>query len=108
MIRYRAEVPIGLISWRRNRPGNWGLKSPLVEHVLGILRAQYADFGRTLAAEKLKSRDEIILAKETVRQLQIASDLWSPRKLRPRKIQQPRVRRACVGEPIQIVGCEHI
>lgn len=39
VIRYRAEGPIGLISRHRNRPGNRGLKAPLVEHVLGILRA---------------------------------------------------------------------
>ena len=33
--------------------------------------------------------------------------LWIPRKLRPPKIQQPRARRACFGELIQIDGCEH-
>jgi hypothetical protein len=47
------------------------------------------------------------LAKETVRRLQIAVGLWIRRKLRPPKIQQPRLRRACVGELIQIDGCEH-
>jgi winged helix-turn helix protein len=107
VIRYRAEGPIGLISRHRNRPGNRGLKAPLVEHVLGILREQYADFGPTLASEKLRTRHKIVLAKETVRQIQIASGLWIPRKLRPPKIQQPRVRRACLGELIQIDGCEH-
>ena len=42
-----------------------------------------------------------------MRQLQIAVGLWIPRKLRPPKIQQRRMRRACVGELIQIDGCEH-
>jgi hypothetical protein len=37
------------------------------------------------------------LAKETVRQIQIAAGLWLPRKMRPPKVQQPRVRRACVA-----------
>jgi hypothetical protein len=41
------------------------------------------------------------------RQLQIGVGLWIPRKLRPPKIQQPRMRRACIGELIQIDGCEH-
>ena len=49
----------------------------------------------------------IVIAKETVRQLQIASGLWVPRRLRPPKIQQPRARRACLGERVQIDGCEH-
>lgn len=48
-----------------------------------------------------------MVAKETVRQLQIASGLWIPRKLRAPRIQQPRARRACLGELIQIDGCEH-
>jgi hypothetical protein len=107
VIRYRAEGPIGLISRHRNRPGNRGLKPPLVESVVGILRAHYADFGPTLAAEKLRTRHRIVLVKETVRQIQIAAGLWLPRKMRPPKVQQPRVRRACVGELIQIDGCEH-
>ena len=33
--------------------------------------------------------------------------MWTPRMLRPPKVQQPRTRRACVGELIQIDGCEH-
>jgi hypothetical protein len=37
----------------------------------------------------------------------VAAGLWVPRKLRPPKVQQPRLRRACVGELIQIDGCEH-
>ena len=76
-------------------------------HVLSILREHYADFGPTLAAEKLNARHKIILAKETVRRIQIAAGLWLPRKLRPPRIQQPRMRRSCIGELIQIDGCEH-
>jgi hypothetical protein len=49
-----------------------------------------ADFGPTLATEKLRTKHGIELAKETVRRLQIAVGLWIPRKLRPPKIHQPR------------------
>jgi transposase len=107
VLRYRAEGPLGLISRHRNRTGNRALKAPVAEHVVEILREQYADFGPTLATEKLRSRHNIVIAKETVRQLQIASGLWIPRKLRPPKVQQPRSRRACWGELVQIDGCEH-
>jgi hypothetical protein len=58
--------------------------------VLGILP--------TLAAEKLRTHHRIVLAKESVRQIQIAAGLWLPRKMRPPKVQQPRARRACVGK----------
>lgn len=33
--------------------------------------------------------------------------LWIPRKLRLPRVHQPRPRRACTGELIQIDGCEH-
>lgn len=47
------------------------------------------------------------LAKETVRKLMTHAGLWVPRRQRAPKIQQPRYRRACIGELIQIDGCEH-
>jgi transposase len=107
VIRYRAEGPVGLISRHRNRTGNRALKAPLADSIVAVLREHYPDFGPTLAAEKLQSRHGITVAKETVRQLQIASGLWLPRKQRPPRIQQPRKRRACLGELVQIDGCEH-
>ncbi|RQX81480.1 hypothetical protein DF034_17555, partial [Burkholderia anthina] len=33
--------------------------------------------------------------------------LWIPRRQRPPKVYQPRARRACVGELIQIDGSDH-
>ena len=105
--RYRLEGPIGLISRHRNRPSNRRLKEDLENQVARILRDTYPDFGPTLATEKLAERHQIVLAKETVRRIQVAAGLWVPRKLRPPKIQQPRLRRACLGELIQIDGCDH-
>ena len=87
--RYRLEGPIGLISRHRNRPSNRRLKEDLENQVARILRDTYPDFGPTLAAEKLAERHQIVLAKETVRRIQVAAGLWVPRKLRPPKIQQP-------------------
>jgi hypothetical protein len=107
VIRYRREGPVGLISRHRNRTGNRALKAAVAERVIAILREHYADFGPTLATEKLHTRHGISTAKETVRQLQIAAGLRIPRKQRPPKIQQPRTRWACLGELVQIDGCEH-
>ncbi len=92
---------------RFNRPSNNRLDDALADQVIKILRSTYADFEPTLATEKLRTRHGIDLAKQTVRRLQIAGGLWIPRKLRPPKIQQPRQRRACLGELVQIGGCEH-
>jgi len=81
--RYRIEGPVGLISRRRNKPSNRRIQEDLENQVARILRDQYPDFGPTLAMEKLAERHQIVLAKETVRRVQIAAGLWIPRKLRP-------------------------
>jgi hypothetical protein len=105
--RYQLDGPVGLISRLRGRPSNRRIKPEAAEHAFAILRSQYADFGPTLAAEKLRELHGIDLAVETVRSLMVAGGLWVPRRLRAPKIQQPRNRRACLGELIQIDGCEH-
>ena len=105
--RYEQQGPVGLISRLRDRPSNRRLKSETAEHAFGILRSEYADFGPTLAAEKLRERHGVDLAVETVRSLMVAGGLWVPRRLRAPKIQQPRSRRACLGELVQIDGCDH-
>ena len=107
VLRYRLEGPIGLVSRHRHRPSNHRLKVTVATTVVQILRERYADFGPTLAAEKLRTCHGIDLAKETVRRLQMEAGLWIPRRLRPPKIQQPRARRACLGELVQIDGCDH-
>jgi hypothetical protein len=91
--RYRAEGPRGLISRRCSRPSNNRLEAHLEQQIVNILRESYADFGPTVAAEKLEARHGIRISRETVRRLQIDAGLWIPRKLRPPKIQRPRARR---------------
>jgi transposase len=81
VIRYRAEGPVGLISRHRHRSGNRALKNAVAEQILEIVRDQYLDFGPTLAAEKLAERHQIVLAKETVRRIQIQAGLWIPRNV---------------------------
>lgn len=73
--RYAAAGPVGLISKRFGRPSNNRTDDDLADAVIRILRSTYADFGPTLATEKLRTQHGIDLAKETVRQLQIATGL---------------------------------
>ena len=105
--RYEQDGPVGLISRLRDRPSNRRLKPQAADRAFAILRSEYADFGPTLAAEKLRERHGVDLAVETVRTLMVAGGLWVPRRLRAPKIQQPRSRRACLGELVQIDGCDH-
>ncbi|KVS03570.1 ISNCY family transposase, partial [Burkholderia sp. SIMBA_043] len=107
VIRYRESGAAGLTSRKRGGPGNRRLDAELAQRALTIIRDRYADFGPTLACEKLRECHGIGLAKETVRKLMTDAGLWIPRRQRPPKVYQPRARRACLGELIQIDGSDH-
>ncbi|KVV51873.1 integrase [Burkholderia ubonensis] len=105
--RLQEHGPQGLVSQRRAKPSNNRLDPVTADRALSIIRDRYADFGPTLACEKLYECHDIRLAKETVRRLMTDAGLWVPRRQRPPKVYQPRARRACLGELIQIDGSEH-
>lgn len=105
--RYHEDGPAGLVSRRRNQPSNRQLAPGLATRALALIRDRYADFGPTLAWEKLRECHDLHLGLETVRRLMTAAGLWIPRKLRSASIYQPRNRRHCVGELIQIDGSDH-
>ncbi|MDR6499815.1 transposase [Burkholderia ambifaria] len=53
VVRYRAAGPVGLISQRRGHASNHQLPEDLAHRALSLVRERYADFGPTLACEKL-------------------------------------------------------
>lgn len=71
------------------------------------MRAYYQDFGPTLACEKLVERHQLSVSKETLRQWMTAAGLWTSRRERKRQLHQPRGRRDCFGELVQIGGSHH-
>lgn len=99
--------PQALVSGRRGRPSNNQLAPGLARRALQVIRDHYADFGPTLACEQLRERHELVLSKETVRRLMIEAGLWTPRSAQRAPLHQPRERRACLGELVQIDGCRH-
>src|SRR6201987_4370528 len=104
---YHHRGPAALVSRRRGRPSNRSYPADIRAAAIAIIRERYADFGPTLAAEKLAELHGICLARETVRQWMIAADLWKDRRARLKAFHQPRYRRDCLGELIQIDGSEH-
>lgn len=95
----------GLVSRRRGQPSNRRYPEAIRDKALSIVRERYVDFGPTLAAEKLS--EGLPLSRETLRQWMLAEGLWLDRTARRRPVHQPRPRRDCLGELIQIDGCEH-
>ena len=104
---YRLRGADGLISKKRGRPSNRKTPADVRQAAIDIIKARYADFGPTLAAEKLQELHDITVSRETLRAWMVAEGLWVARAKRQRKIYQPRYRRDCVGELVQIDGSEH-
>src|ERR1700739_3884296 len=102
----RSAGPAGLISKKRGRPSNRRTAAAVRAAVLWVVRHNYADFGPTLAAEKLAAEHGFSFSSETLRKWMIADGLWRDRK-QGRRIDQPRPRRECVGELVQVDGSEH-
>ena len=103
---FRATGAAGLVSKKRGRPSNRRTAAAVRTAALWIVRQNYADFGPTLAAEKLAAEHGFSFSSETLRKWMIADGLWRDRKQR-KSIHQPRRRRDCVGELVQVDGSEH-
>jgi len=88
------------------RPSNNRISDGVRDYAMTLVRERYADFGPTLATEKLAERDGLWVSRETVRNWMADAGLWLSRKQR-RTFHQPRLRREAYGELVQIDGSEH-
>lgn len=104
--RYHKDGAPGLVSRKRGQVLH-RLSADLTSMALSIIRDRYSDFGPTLACEKLREVHGLFIGRETMRKMMMDCGLWIPRKLRSPTIYQPRNRRHCVGELVQIDGSEH-
>jgi transposase len=104
--RYKRDGPAGLVSRRRGQR-NHVLPDGLREEALRIVRTRYPDFGPTLAHEKLFEVHGLRMSVETLRKWMIEDGIWKTRAQRRKRIQQPRHRRDCYGELVQIDGSDH-
>jgi hypothetical protein len=103
----RQDGATSLLSKHRGKPSNHRLPAEVRTLALSIVRDKYADFGPTLAAEKLAEHHGCSVSRETLRGWMIADGLWQDRRHRLPSPHQPRRRRDCLGELVQIDGSEH-
>lgn len=104
---YRERGAPGLVSGRRGRRSNRRLPDALREQALALVRERYSDFGPTFAHEKLTEVHGLEVCVSTLRTWMTEAELWVTRAQRRRSVHQPRARRQCYGELIQVDGCEH-
>jgi transposase len=104
--RYREEGPSGLVHRSVGRRSNRRIGEPVRQRAVELYREQYADFGPTLAAEKMAERDELEVNRETLRRWLIAEGLWKPKR-QHRHYRSRRERRRQFGELVQFDGSHH-
>lgn len=104
---YAEDGPSSLASKRRGRRSNRAFPDEIRDAALTMVRTYYADFGPTFAHEKLTEQHGFSMSVTTLRDWMVEAEMWTPRHLRDRRVHQPRNRRPCRGELIQIDGCDH-
>ena len=104
--RYRQDGASAIRHKARGKPPNNRIHRAKRDYALNLVKEHYPDFGPTLAAEKLAEHHGFTVSRETLRKWMIEDGIWLSRKQR-RTFHQPRLRRECYGELIQIDGSDH-
>ncbi|UTV30039.1 helix-turn-helix domain-containing protein [Photobacterium atrarenae] len=105
--RFHQMGAAGIIHQRRGKPSSNKINENIRYQCLNIIRECYLDFGPTQTYEKLTECHNISISLENLRQWMIADGLWVPHAKRKPRIYQPRHRRDCLGELVQIDGSAH-
>src|SRR5258708_3289989 len=78
----KHDGPASLVSKHRGRASNNRLPVEVHDLAMALVRERYADFGPTLAAEKLAELHGCAVSRETLRGWMIAEGLWTDRRHR--------------------------
>ena len=97
----------GLTHASRGQPGHRRHDEAVKSECLSLISEHLLGFGPTLAHEKLSSMFDLNIPVETVRRWMTANELWIPRSKRLKRPYQPRYKRDCFGELVQIDGSHH-
>ncbi|MGZ4982142.1 MAG: ISNCY family transposase [Methylobacter sp.] len=104
---YKADGAVGVVSKKRGNPSNHKYPDAVKELALAYVHKSYSDFKPTFACEKLSENHGLFISRETLRKWMIDAGLWIPKNNRLKRAYQPRNRRECYGELIQIDGSSH-
>ena len=103
---FQTEGPAAIRHKARGRRSNNRIDPAIRAFAVTLVRENYIDFGPTFAAEKLAEDHDLKVSRETLRKWMQDAGIWLSRKQR-RTFHQPRLRRECFGELIQIDGSDH-
>jgi hypothetical protein len=103
--RFREKGDGGLVHRLRGRASNRRMPQELRDRIVKRHQERYADFGPTLACEKL-AEESLVLSPDTLTALLKERGLWRRRRRRGRH-RSRRERRACFGSMVQMDGSLH-
>jgi len=96
----KQDGAVSLVSKHCGMPSNHRLPAEVRSLAPAIMRERYADFGSTLAAEKLAAHHGCTVSRETLRDWMIADGLWQDRRYRlPPLIRPLSSLHFCGGSP---------
>ena len=104
---YRREGAAGLVSQQRGKPSHHQLDGETERRVIDLLKGRYADFGPTLAHEKIVELEGMEISLGSVRKIMIEEGIWKAKRVRKEEVHPMRERRACYGELEQMDGTDH-
>lgn len=104
--RFQTEAAAGLVHRLRGRVSNRRLGEELADRIVKLHQERYADFGPTLACEKLASEHKLEVSPNTLSRLLKERGLWERRRRRG-KHRKRRERRSCFGSMVQMDGSHH-
>lgn len=105
--RYKREGVKGITHKLRGLTGNRLTPESIINQAVDTVCRSYADFGPTLAHEKLTEIHGVTFSRETLRRAMIEHGLWKARQRKIVTLHQLRERRDCLGELVQLDGSPH-
>jgi hypothetical protein len=107
LVRIEVEGDRGVVHRLRGKASNRRLPESLRSRVSTLVKANYRDFGPTLACEYLAKDHAMTVSKETLRQWLMAAGVWKRKRRRVEEVHVWRARRACRGELVQWDSSDH-
>jgi hypothetical protein len=104
--RFKSQGAAGLVHRLRGRASNGRLSQETRDRAVKLHQEKYADFGPTLACEKLAQIDKLEMCPNTLTSLLKERGLWERRRRRG-KHRKRRERRARFGSMVQMDGSHH-
>ena len=104
--RYELYGDQGLVHLNRNRPSTKRWSQDERALAMSLFEGSFADFGPTLACQKLEELYAIKVSRETLRKAMIVDGHWQGKKRKPRH-RKRRERKEYYGEMVQLDGSPH-